>query len=99
MPHKIEMKWALKVWIPFLAMLQRWSWGGDKLVRQMVLLDCCLEFCRTLIIKNMMLGIYSLHVKVVNEALICSCHFASCPIFNCRDKDSGVIDVDEDHDV
>ncbi len=29
-PHKLELKWALKVWIPFSVMLQRWSWGGTS---------------------------------------------------------------------
>ncbi len=73
--------------------------GGDKLVCHMVLLDRSLEFCGTLIIKHMMLGIYSLRVEVVDEALICPYHFASRPIFHCSNEDSTAIDVDEDHDV
>ncbi len=80
-------------------MLQRWSWGGDKLVRHMVLLDCCLEFHGTLIIEHMMLGVYSLLIEAVNEALICPYHFSSHPIFHCSDEDSAAIDVDRDHDV
>ena len=73
--------------------------GGGKLVRHMVFLDCCLEFHRTLIIEHMMLGIYSLLIEAVDEALICPYYFASRPIFHCSDKDSTAIDVDKDHDV
>jgi hypothetical protein len=43
---------------------------GDKLLRHTVLLDSCLEFRRTLVIKHMMLGIYSFLIEAVDEALI-----------------------------
>jgi hypothetical protein len=73
--------------------------GGDKLVRHVILLDCCLEFRGTLIVRHVMFGINSLLIEAVNETLICPYHFASRPVFNCSNEDAATVDVDKDHDI
>ncbi len=65
----------------------------DKLVGHVVISDCGLEVCRTLVVQYVSFGCDTRPPESINEDLLRSYHFARCAVFHCFVEDSVAVNV------
>ena len=65
----------------------------DKLVGHVVIFDCGLEVCRTLVVQYVSFGCDTRPPESINEDLLHSYHFARCAVFHCFVEDSVAVNV------
>ncbi len=65
----------------------------DKLVGHVVLYDCGLEVCRTLVVQYVLFGCDTCSSGSINEDVVCPYHLARCAVFHCFLEDSVAVNV------
>ncbi len=102
MPHRMETKWALKVWIPFSALLGDVTYvvvWEHKLVSHLILLYNCFEIIGTLVVQDVVFWADATCFQSVDEGLVGTYHLAGCPIFHRSYQNCSTVDVGQYHDV